>query len=60
MRFLRSGAKDITDMVAKDQRHHGKDRVYTAEDVVQHREERERIDQEQAAKTKMCQDMAAA
>jgi hypothetical protein len=60
VRFLRSGAKDITAAVAKHGRHPGKSRVCTAEDVVQLREERKRIDQENAAKIQKHQDKAAA
>ena len=44
LRTLRSGAKDTTVVAANDRRHLGKARVYTAEDVVQLREGRERLD----------------
>ncbi|KAF8538642.1 hypothetical protein BDD12DRAFT_884607 [Trichophaea hybrida] len=60
VRFLPSGAKNTTAVAAKDRRHLGKACVYSAEDVVQLREERERIDQENAAKIKKRQDKAAA
>jgi len=59
LRTLRSGAKDTTAVAAKDRRHLGKACVYTAEDVVQLREERERLDREKVAKAKMRQEKAA-
>src|ERR1700687_3458340 len=60
VRFLCSGVKDTTAAAGEDRRHLDKARVYTAEDVVQLRDMRERIDQETAAKIKMSQDAAAA
>jgi hypothetical protein len=60
LRTLRSGAKDTTVVAAKDRRHLGKARVYTAEDVVQLREGRERLDREKVTKAKMRQEKAAA
>jgi len=60
LRTLCSGAKDTTAVAAKDCRHLGKACVYTAEDVVQLREERERLDREKVAKAKMRQEKAAA
>jgi hypothetical protein len=60
VRFLRSGAQDTTVAIANDWCHLCKARVYTIEDVVQLREERERIDREKATKIKMCQNKAAA
>jgi hypothetical protein len=59
LRTLRSGAKDPTAVAAKDRRHLCKAHVYTAEDVVQLREERERLDREKVAKAKMRQEKAA-
>jgi hypothetical protein len=52
VRFLRFGDKNTTAATAKDWHHLGKACVYTAEDVVQLREEREQINQEKAAKIK--------
>jgi len=60
LRTLRSGAKDITAVAAKNSHHLGNARVYTAEDVVQLREERERLDREKVVKAKMHQEKAAA
>jgi len=60
LRTLRSGAKDPTAVVANDRHHLGKAHVYTAEDVVQLREERERLDREEVAKAKMRQEKVAA
>jgi len=60
LRTLCSGAKDTNVVAAKDRRHPGKARVYTAEDVVQLREERERLDREKVTNAKMCQEKAAA
>ena len=45
LRTLRSGAKDTNVVPAKDLCHLGKAHVYTAEDVVQLREERERLEE---------------
>lgn len=59
LRTLRSGVKDTTAAAAKDRRHIGKARLYTAEDVVQLGEERERIEGEKAAKAKKRQVKAA-
>jgi hypothetical protein len=56
VRFLRSGANDTTAAAAIDRRIVGKAHVYTAEKVVQLRVERERIDQEKAAKIKQLHD----
>jgi len=53
LRTLRSEAKDTTAVAAKNHCHVGKARVYTPEDVVQLREERERLDREKVAKAKM-------
>jgi len=55
LRILHSGAKDTTVAAAKNCYHLGKARVYTAEDVVQLMEERERLDREKVAKAKKCQ-----
>jgi len=44
LRTLHSEAKDTTVAVVKNHHHLGKAHVYTAEDVVQLREERERLD----------------
>jgi hypothetical protein len=60
LRTLHSGAKDTTAVGAKDGRHHGKAPVYAAEDVVHLWEERERLDREKVAKSKMRQEKAAA
>jgi transposase-like protein len=60
LRTLRSGAKDTTVVAAKDPCHLGKARVYTAEDVVQLKEERERLNRENIVKAKMHQEKAAA
>jgi len=60
LRTLCSEAKDITVVAAKGRCHLGKSCVYTAEDVVQLREQRERLDQGGVAKAKMHQDKAAA
>ena len=60
LRTLCSGAKDTTAVAAKDRQLHGKVYVYTAEDVVQLREGRERLDREKVAKAKMRQEKAAA
>jgi hypothetical protein len=60
VRFLCSGVKDTTAATAEVWRYIDKTRVYTAQDVVQLRDERKRIDQEKAAKIKMRQDTAAA
>jgi hypothetical protein len=60
VRFLQSVAEDTTAVPANDCHHIGKAPVYTAEDVMMLREERERIDQEKAAKTQMRLDKAAA
>jgi len=60
LRTLHSGAKDTTVAIAKDCRHLGKACVNTAENVVQLREEKERLDRENVAKAKMCQEKAAA
>jgi len=53
LRTLRSGAQDTTAVAAEDCCHLGKACEYTAEDVVQLREERERLDREKVAKAKM-------
>jgi len=55
LRTLPSGAKDTNVVAAKDRHHLGKVCVYTAEDGVQLREERERLDREEVTKAKMCQ-----
>jgi len=60
LRTLHSEAKDATAVAAKYCRHLGKARVYTAEDVVQLTEERERLDREKVAKATMRQEQAAA
>jgi len=60
LRTLRSGAKDTNVAAAKDCRHLGKACVYTAEDVVQLREERERLEREKVTKAKMREQKAAA
>jgi len=60
LRTLRSGAKDTNQVAAKDRCHLGKARVYTAEDVVQLGEERERLGREKVTKAKMRQEKAAA
>jgi len=60
LRTLRSGAKDTTVVAGNDRRHPGKARGYTAEDVVQLREERERLDREKVTKAKMRPEKAAA
>ena len=60
LRTLRSGAKDTNDVAAKAHRHLGNARVYTAENILQLREERERLDREKVTKVKMPQEMAAA
>ena len=60
LRTLRSGAKDTNVLAAKDRRHLVKACIYTAEDVVQLREERERLDREKVTKAKMRQEKAAA
>jgi hypothetical protein len=60
VRFLHSGVNNTTAVAAQDGSHLGKARVYTAEDMVLLREEKERIDQEQVAKIKMRQHKAAA
>ena len=60
LRTLCSGAKDTTAVSANDCCRLGTAHVYTAEDVVQLREERERLDRENVAKAKMHQEKAAA
>jgi len=60
LRTLRSGAKDTNVVAAMDRHHLGKAGVYTAENVVQLREERERPDRGKVTKAKMRQDKAAA
>jgi len=46
LRTLRSGAKDTNVVAAKDRCHLGKASVFTAEDVFQISEERERLERE--------------
>jgi len=53
-------AKITTVVVAKDHNQLGKASVYTAEEVVQIRAERERLDRETVATVKMRQEMAVA
>ena len=60
LKTIRSGAKDTNVVAVKDPGHLGKARVFTAEDVVQLREERERLDREKVTKAKMHQEKAAA
>jgi len=60
VRTLHSGAKDTNAVEAKNRCHLGKAGVYTAEDVVQLREERERLHREKVTKAEMRQEMAAA
>jgi len=60
LRTLCSGAKDTTPVTAKDYLHLGQARVYTAEDVVQLREGRERLDGSKVAQANMRQEKAAA
>jgi len=60
LRTLRSEAKDTNVAAAQDHWHHGKTYVYTAEDVVQLRVARERLDREKVTKAKMHPDKAAA
>ena len=60
LRTLCSGAKDTNVVAAKNYPHLGKACVYTADDVVQLREERERLDWEKVTKAKMRQEKAAA
>jgi len=59
LRTLRPGAKKTTAEAATDCRHIAKARVYTAENVVQHREERKRLHREKVAEAKMHQEKAA-
>jgi len=58
-RTLCSGANDTTAVTAKGHLRLGKTGVYTADDVVQLREEREMLDREKVAKAKMHQVKAA-
>jgi len=60
LRTLHSGAKDTTVVAAMDYCQLGKACVYTAENVVQLREERERLDREKVPKAKMRQEKATA
>jgi len=60
LKILCSEAKNTTVVAAKDCHNLGKACVYTAEDVVQLREERERLDIEKVAKAKIHQEKAAA
>jgi hypothetical protein len=53
---LRSEAQDTTGVVGKNCHCLGNGCVYTAEDVVPLREERERLDREKVAKATMCQE----
>jgi len=59
LRTLHSGANDTTAVAAKDHCHLGNAHVFTAEDVVKLREERDRLDRENVAKSKMPQANAA-
>jgi hypothetical protein len=59
VRFLCSGAKDTTAAAAKDWHHLEEACLYTAENVVQLRDETERIDQEKLCTIKTCQNQAA-
>jgi hypothetical protein len=52
LRTLRSGANNTTTVAANDCHHLGKAHVYTAEDEVQFREDRERLDREKWPKLK--------
>jgi hypothetical protein len=60
LRTLHSGAKHTNVIEANDHRYLGNARVYTAKNVVQLREERERLDREIVNKAKMDQEKAAA
>jgi hypothetical protein len=60
LRTLRSRAKDTNVAAAKDCHDLGKARVNTAEDVVQLRKERERLEGEKVIKAKRGQEKAAA
>jgi hypothetical protein len=60
LRTLRSEANATTSVAAMDYCHLGKAHLNRVEDVVQQREERERLDREIVAKAKMRQEKAAA
>jgi len=60
LRTHHSGAKNTTVVATKDCRNLCKARVHTAEDVVQLREERGRLDREKVTKAKMRQEKVAA
>jgi hypothetical protein len=60
LKTLCSVAENTTVVAAKGRHNHCKACVYTAEDVVQHREQRERLDIEKVAKAKIRQEKAAA
>jgi len=60
LKILCSGAKDTTVVTVKDYHHLGKAHVYTAEDVVKLRKERDWLAREIVARAKMHQENTAA
>ena len=60
LRTLRSEAKDTTVVATKNRRYLRKARAYTAEDVVQLREQCKRLDRDKVTKAKIRQEKAAA